>query len=125
MSLTLRLFCYDYPAQLRISLVSLQWLDFVLSQDAADLPQVFSTSYGDDEQTVPESYAKRVCAGMAQLGARGVTLFFSSGDGGVGDGSSDPTSHECYTNDGKEEVKFIPSFPAAVSITAFYPPNNA
>ena len=43
-----------------------------------------STSYGEDEQTVPESFARRVCADFAQLGARGVTLVFSSGDGGVG-----------------------------------------
>lgn len=88
------------------------WLDFVLNQDQKDLPQVISTSYGDDEQTVPESYARRVCNSMAQLGARGVTLVFSSGDYGVGDGSSNPASHKCYTNDGKAEVKFIPVFPA-------------
>jgi hypothetical protein len=62
-------------------------------------PLVISTSYGDDEQTVPESFAKRACAGFAQLGeyeavdqtsfctkvtqydagARGVSLVFSSG----------------------------------------------
>jgi tripeptidyl-peptidase-1 len=49
------------------------WLDYVLAQSASTLPQVISTSYGDDEQSVPASYAQRVCAGFAQLGARGVT----------------------------------------------------
>jgi tripeptidyl-peptidase I len=123
------LFLYYYIIFLHAN--KMQWLDFVLSQSAEELPQIFSTSYGDDEQTVslfycvvftksyplqvPESYARRVCNSMAQLGARGVTLFFSSGDYGVGDGSTNPNSHKCYTNDDKADVKFIPVFPATVS----------
>lgn len=83
----------------------------MLAQD--DPPQTISTSYGDDEQTVPESFAKRVCAGFAQLGARGVSLLFSSGDGGVGDGSSNPATQKCITNDGTNSTKFIPGFPAS------------
>ncbi|KAF8261845.1 tripeptidyl peptidase A [Lactarius quietus] len=86
------------------------WLDFILEQ--SDVPQVISTSYGDDEQTVPEDYAQRVCGGFAQLGARGVSLMFSSGDSGVGDGDPDPATQRCYTNDGKNQTKFIPYFPA-------------
>ncbi|KAF2161061.1 hypothetical protein M409DRAFT_69933 [Zasmidium cellare ATCC 36951] len=83
----------------------LVWLDYVLGQ--SDLPQVISTSYGDDEQTVPESYARRACSGFAQLGARGISLFFSSGDAGVGgDGT-------CYSNDGKNTYKFLPNFPTS------------
>ncbi|KIP08326.1 hypothetical protein PHLGIDRAFT_117314 [Phlebiopsis gigantea 11061_1 CR5-6] len=89
----------------------LDWLDFVLNQTS--LPQTISTSYGDDEQTVPESFAQRVCAGFAQLGAQGVTLTFSSGDGGVGDGDPDPATTECITNDGTDRVQFIPAFPAS------------
>ncbi|KAI0316450.1 tripeptidyl peptidase A [Amylostereum chailletii] len=88
-----------------------EWLDFVLSQDT--VPQAISTSYGDDEQTVPESFAQRVCASFAQLGARGVSLMFSSGDGGVGDGDPDPTTSECLTNDGRNITQFIPGFPAS------------
>lgn len=41
-----------------------------------------------------------------QLGARGITLLFSSGDNGVG---ADDT---CTSNDGKNTPMFIPSFPA-------------
>jgi tripeptidyl-peptidase-1 len=67
-----------------------EWLDFILSQKQKDIPLIVSTSYGDDEQTVPQSYAKRVCSGFAQLGARGVSVLFSSGDYGVGDGETDP-----------------------------------
>ncbi|KAK5169014.1 uncharacterized protein LTR77_006323 [Saxophila tyrrhenica] len=80
------------------------WLNYVLGQD--DLPQVISTSYGDDEQTVPESYARRACHGFAQLGARGISVFFSSGDSGVG------ANGTCFSNDGKHTHQFIPSFPA-------------
>lgn len=104
------------------------WVDFVLAQK--DIPHVISTSYGDDEQTgeskkvtfwwgfietlllVPQDYAKRVCNSFAQLGARGVSLLFSSGDYGVGDGDSDPATQVCLTNDGKNQTKFIPVFPS-------------
>ncbi|KZT33755.1 subtilisin-like protein [Sistotremastrum suecicum HHB10207 ss-3] len=86
------------------------WLAFILEQE--DIPQVISTSYGDNEQTVPLSYATRVCNSFAQLGARGVSVIFSSGDGGVGDGISDPTEQKCFTNDGTNTTRFMPGFPA-------------
>ncbi|THH05863.1 hypothetical protein EW145_g4490 [Phellinidium pouzarii] len=101
------------------------WLDFILAQD--DIPQTISTSYSDNEQTVPESFARRVCNGFAQLGARGVSLMFGSGDGGVGDGDPDPATQECITNDGRNLTKFMPGFPAscpfvtAVGGTIFIP----
>ncbi|EPQ59186.1 subtilisin-like protein [Gloeophyllum trabeum ATCC 11539] len=88
-----------------------EWLDYILG--VPNPPQTISTSYGDDEQTVPESYAQRVCASFAQLGARGVSLMFSSGDGGVGDGDPDPATQTCYTNDGRNVTRFIPGFPAS------------
>ncbi|KIM46464.1 hypothetical protein M413DRAFT_8304 [Hebeloma cylindrosporum] len=88
-----------------------EWLDFILSHK--NPPLAISTSYGDDEQTVPESFANRACAGFAQLGARGVSLMFSSGDGGVGDGDPDPATQQCFTNDGRNATKFIPGFPAS------------
>ena len=46
-------------------------------------------------------------------GAQGVTLTFSSGDGGVGDGVPNPATTECITNDGTNRVQFIPAFPAS------------
>ncbi|KAI0080805.1 tripeptidyl peptidase A [Panus rudis PR-1116 ss-1] len=85
------------------------WLDFVLSHP--NPPQTISTSYADEEQTVPLSFAKRACNGFAQLGARGVTLTFSSGDGGVGDGDPDPATSQCLTNDGRNATEFLPLFP--------------
>ena len=42
---------------------------------------------------------------FAQLGARGVSVIFSSGDGGVGTA--------CLSNDGKNTTEFQPQFPAA------------
>lgn len=83
----------------------LAWVNYVLGQKS--VPFTISTSYGDDEQTVPENYARRVCAEFAQLGARGSTLLFSSGDNGVG------ANGTCVSNDGKNTTKFQPSFPAS------------
>ena len=85
----------------------LTWLLFLQDQDISTIPRVISTSYGDDEQTVPQSYAKTVCNQFAALGAQGISLFFSSGDFGVGDNAT------CVTNDGTDRFAFMPSFPAS------------
>jgi tripeptidyl-peptidase I len=69
------------------------------------LPHVLSTSYGENEQSVPPEYARRVCDLIGELGARGVSVIFSSGDTGVGSA--------CQTNDGKNTTRFLPIFPAA------------
>lgn len=79
-----------------------EFLDYVLGEDSPSL--VIATSYGDEEQTVPRAYAERICAQLAQLSARGVSLIFASGDAGVG--------RTCVTNDGRNETRFLPIFPA-------------
>ncbi|KAF8622167.1 hypothetical protein AX15_007283 [Amanita polypyramis BW_CC] len=89
----------------------LDWLHYVLEQES--VPLAISTSYDDDEQTVPRSFAIRACAQFAQLGARGVSLMFSSGDSGVGDGNMNPATQHCFTNDGRNSTKFIPLFPSS------------
>jgi tripeptidyl-peptidase-1 len=63
----------------------LEFLDYMLSLTDAQLPQTISISYGDDEDTVPLSYADTTCNLFAQLGARGVSILVASGDAGVGD----------------------------------------
>ncbi|PLB44831.1 tripeptidyl aminopeptidase [Aspergillus steynii IBT 23096] len=83
----------------------LEFLQNILKLDKDELPQVLSTSYGEDEQTIPEKYARTVCNLYAQLGSRGVSVLFSSGDSGVG--------ASCQTNDGKNSTHFPPQFPAA------------
>ncbi|KAF8159850.1 peptidase S8/S53 domain-containing protein [Crassisporium funariophilum] len=82
----------------------LDFLTFLLAQ--ATIPQVLTTSYGDDEQTVPFDYATSVCNMFALLGAVGTTVFFASGDFGVGGG-------DCLTNDGTGKLLFQPAFPAS------------
>lgn len=58
----------------------LDWLNFILAEDT--IPQTITTSYGENEQTIPRDYAESVCDLFAELGARGATVFFSSGDYG-------------------------------------------
>lgn len=81
-------------------------MDYVLKQKS--VPYTITTSYGDDEQTVPLDYAQRVCSELAQLGARGVTLLFSSGDSGVG------ANGTCTSNDGTNTPEFLPGMCKAV-----------
>lgn len=101
----------------------LDWVQHVLGQ--SDVPQVISTSYGDDEQTVPPSYAYTVCNMFAQLGARGVSLLFASGDAGVGDEGA------CISNNGTNATTFLPSFPdgcpyvTSVGATTGFSPERA
>ncbi|KAL5340945.1 peptidase S8/S53 domain-containing protein [Aspergillus crustosus] len=82
----------------------LDFLEGVLKLNQSSLPQVISTSYGENEQTIPEAYARTVCNLYAQLGSRGVSVIFSSGDSGVGSA--------CATNDGSNTTHFNPQFPA-------------
>lgn len=77
----------------------------MLALPTEKLPQTLTSSYGEDEQSIPESYARQVCDMFGQLGMRGVSVLFSSGDSGPGSA--------CQTNDGKNTTRFLPSFPAA------------
>ncbi|KAI0123399.1 Pro-kumamolisin [Xylariales sp. AK1849] len=80
----------------------LTWLQHVLA--LPELPGVVSTSYADTEYTVPASYARRACNGFAQLGARGVSVIFGSGDWGVG------KREQCHASDGTTP-RFVAIFP--------------
>ncbi|KAI0016894.1 Pro-kumamolisin [Xylariomycetidae sp. FL0641] len=81
----------------------LAWLEHMLAQ--AELPAVVSTSYAEPEYTVPAAYAARVCRGFAQLGARGVTVVFGSGDWGVG------RPEQCHAKGEPDVARFVPLFP--------------
>ncbi|KAH8983973.1 subtilisin-like protein [Lactarius hatsudake] len=76
--------------------VFLAWLNAVLNQQ--NVPQTITTSYGSNEKVFPMDYAIQVCYLFAQLGARGVSVLFATGDDGVGQG-------DCTT-------RFTPVFPA-------------
>ncbi|PVH93299.1 subtilisin-like protein, partial [Periconia macrospinosa] len=78
----------------------LEFLNYLLGLPAESLPNTLSISYGDDESTIPVSYAVNACNLFSQLGARGVSVLVSSGDSGVGS--------ECQLN-GKKS--FTTAFP--------------
>jgi len=77
----------------------LDLVNYVLAMEAP--PQVITTSYGFDEVGIDSKAAHTLCNAYAQLAARGVSMLFSSGDGGVG-GSRPEAS--CTT--------FVPTFPS-------------
>lgn len=82
----------------------LDFLDYILKLPNDQLPQTLTTSYGEEEHSLPEPYTRTVCNMFAQLGARGVSILFSSGDLGPGT--------ICLTNDGRNRLRFQPVFPA-------------
>ncbi|KAI0746562.1 family S53 protease [Daedaleopsis nitida] len=73
-------------------------INFLLGQ--SNPPQVLTTSYGFNEPDLPNTVANNLCNAYMQLGARGVSILFASGDGGV----SGSQSQSCTT--------FIPTFPS-------------
>ncbi|KAH9015095.1 subtilisin-like protein [Lactarius pseudohatsudake] len=83
----------------------INWLNFVLSQWS--VPQTVSTPYGTPEDTVPPGYAIYVCSLFAQLGTRGASVLFSTGNDGVGHGN-------CLVRDnsGNSWFQFRPTFPS-------------
>ncbi|KAK0259976.1 hypothetical protein LTS09_005310 [Friedmanniomyces endolithicus] len=81
----------------------LNYYQYLLAQPNSNLPYVISNSYGDNENTVPERYAQRVCNMIGMMGLRGRTILESSGDTGVG--------AICHANTGNMAPQFSPQFP--------------
>ncbi|PBK94543.1 family S53 protease [Armillaria gallica] len=77
----------------------LDLINFLIAE--ASPPQVLTTSYSFDETDIPAGIATRLCNAFMALGARGVSILFASGDGGVGGSQQGET---CTT--------FIPTFPS-------------
>ncbi|KAF8148291.1 family S53 protease [Crassisporium funariophilum] len=73
-------------------------INFLLAQ--TNPPSVLTTSYGQNENTISRSLANSLCNAYMQLGARGTSILFASGDGGV----SGSQSASCKT--------FVPTFPS-------------
>eukprot|EP01137_Pigoraptor_chileana_P003810 Opistho-2@44547 len=76
----------------------LDWLANV-SSTTGPLPNIFSISYQDYEDTVSVDYMQRVNIEFAKMGVRGITLVTGSGDWGVG----------CNANG----TRFRPDFPSS------------
>jgi tripeptidyl-peptidase-1 len=72
-------------------------------QTVSHPPGVVTTSYGDNEESFARADAKKLCDGYMALTARGVSVLFASGDGGVRGGHD--VSSQCTNN------TFIPQFP--------------
>ncbi|KAH9013167.1 subtilisin-like protein [Lactarius deliciosus] len=81
--------------------MTLESLEYLLKK--TDIPQTISISYGAYERDVPREYARALCILFAQLGARGVSVLFPSGDVGVGKNCKDESGN----------VRFVPEFPAS------------
>ncbi|KAH8123866.1 tripeptidyl-peptidase I [Trichoderma asperellum] len=82
----------------------LEFYEFLMSKTNEELPQVITNSYGDEEQTVPEPYAVRVCNQIGLMGLRGISILASSGDTGVG--------MSCVASN-STTPQFNPMFPAS------------
>lgn len=80
----------------------LDWLLDVANTTDSTVPKLFSTSYGEDEDSVSKVYASRINTEFQKLGARGITVLFASGDSGAA-GSSGECKHNQY----------VPQWPAA------------
>ncbi|KAH9011372.1 subtilisin-like protein [Lactarius pseudohatsudake] len=93
----------------------LRWANFMLALEDNELPRTISTSYGGFEENVPRDLAESVCDLYAQLGVRGVSLLFSSGDDGVGE--------NCVGENFRFRVMFPASCPWVTSVggTMDYP----
>lgn len=86
----------------------LDFIQYLLNKPDNQIPHVLSVSYGDDELTVPQAYAKRVCDAYGLLTKRGTTVIHSSGDGGAAGGRNS----NCRSKDGKNTEVAMATFPA-------------
>ncbi|KZT63112.1 subtilisin-like protein, partial [Daedalea quercina L-15889] len=84
----------------------LDMADLLLGQ--ASPPQVFTTSYGPNPPLPSPLPPCNLCNAYAQLGARGLSVFFASGDGGV---SGTQTS---------ERTTFVVPFPRRLPVAASF-----
>jgi tripeptidyl-peptidase-1 len=69
-------------------------------------PSVVTVSYSDNESSFGRVDAKKFCDGYMALGARGISVLYASGDGGVRGGSYNIPASLCANN------TFIPTFPS-------------
>ena len=61
----------------------MKWLYTVGNTSDADVPKLFSTSYGEDETSVPVAWQTRTNNEFIKCAARGISLLFASGDSGA------------------------------------------
>ncbi|KAI0328755.1 family S53 protease [Cubamyces sp. BRFM 1775] len=77
------------------------FLDIVIFLiDEINPPQVLTTSYGFDETDIGGGLGNNLCDAYMSLGARGTSILFAAGDGGVAGGAIAPCTD------------FVPTFPS-------------
>lgn len=76
----------------------MKWLTQLSSTSDEDVPRVFSTSYGENENSWSIAAASRLNVEFQKAGTRGISLLFASGDSGA----------NC-----QEDEKFLPQGPAS------------
>ena len=83
-------------------------LDFITDVTMSDNPPpLFSVSYGWPEDFFGQDLIDRINIEFAKAGARGITIFFASGDAGAGGEGG------CAYNNVTKEEYFMPMFPAS------------
>ena len=81
----------------------LKWLMLVSNTTDQNVPHLFSTSYGEDEDLCSYNWAKRINAEFMKAGARGISLLFAAGDSGAaGDNGCGGAKHN----------EFVPQWPS-------------
>jgi len=61
----------------------MKWLAEVSKTSDADVPKIFSTSYGEDENSWSYPAAQRLNVEFQKAGARGISLLYAAGDEGA------------------------------------------
>jgi tripeptidyl-peptidase-1 len=84
----------------------LELLEALLDKSDNEVPHVLSISYADDELSVPQPYAERVCNLLGVLTARGTSILSGSGDGGA----RGARNSSCRSPDGRDVTMAV--FPA-------------
>lgn len=85
----------------------LEFFEHLLNKSDSEIPHVVSLSYADDELSVPQPYAERVCSMIGLLAGRGTTVLGGSGDGG----SAGARDSSCVAADGRPVTMAV--FPAS------------
>lgn len=73
-------------------------INFLLNEDGQ--PQVLTTSYGSNEVSLSPAASTALCNTYAALGAKGTSILFATGDGGVAGSRNNPCTN------------FVPTFPS-------------
>lgn len=96
----------------------MKWLTQMSNTSDADIPKVFSTSYGEDESSWSFEAAQRLNVEFQKAGARGITLLYASGD----EGSN--CQDEVYVPEGPGSSPYVTSVGGTKPASGFPAPGS-